>query len=38
MGLLYLTMPQNLPKIIYPKVNTYAKNPMKTDAEANNVF
>ena len=29
---------QNLPKRIYPKVNTYAKNPMKTDAEANNVF
>ena len=29
---------QNLPKRIYPKVNSYAKNPMKTAAEGNNVF
>ena len=29
---------QNLPKIIYPKVNSYAKNLMKTAAEGNNVF
>ena len=29
---------QNLPKRIYPKVTTYAKNPMKTAAEENNVF
>ena len=29
---------QNLPKRIYPKVNTYTKNTMNTAAEENNVF
>ena len=29
---------QKLPKGIYPKVNTYAKNTVTTAAEENNVF